>query len=90
MLDLAKRALDHLPREERDISSLTLCVAEAALPLLKQRIREFRQELLQLAAQEASPERVVQLNFQMFPLSRRAVAQAGVKRRPRTKTKEQA
>jgi uncharacterized protein (TIGR02147 family) len=89
MIDLAKRALDHLPREERDISSLTLCVAESALPLLKRRLREFRQELLQLAEQEASPERVVQLNFQMFPLSRRAAAQAGAKKQPRAKAKEQ-
>lgn len=70
MLDLAKQALDRLPREERDISSLTLCVAESTLPRLKQRIRELRQELLQLAELEAAPERVVQLNFQMFPLSR--------------------
>jgi len=76
MIDLAKRALDHLPREERDISSLTLCVSEAALPRLKERVRELRQELLQLAAQESAPERVVQLNFQMFPLSRRAPAKA--------------
>lgn len=72
MLDLAKRALDDLPREERDISSLTLCVSEAALPRLKQCIREFRRELLQLAEDDPEPERVVQLNFQMFPLSRRA------------------
>lgn len=76
MLDLAKRALDHLPREERDISSLTLCVAEAHLPILKERLRTFRRELLQLAELEQAPERVVQLNFQMFPLSRRAKAKA--------------
>lgn len=72
MLDLAKRALDDLPREERDISCVTLCVSEASLPLLKQRIRAFRRELLQLAEVDPQPERVMQLNFQMFPLSRRA------------------
>jgi len=70
MIDLAKKALDRLPREQRDVSSLTLCVAETTLVTLKQRIREFRQELLQLAELETSPEQVVQLNFQMFPLSR--------------------
>jgi uncharacterized protein (TIGR02147 family) len=70
MLDLAKRALDRLPRAERDISSVTLCLSEAALPRLKQRIVEFRQELLQLAELTGEPERVVQLNVQMFPLSR--------------------
>jgi uncharacterized protein (TIGR02147 family) len=74
MLDLAKRALDDLPRDERDVSCVTLCVSQASLPLLKQRIRDFRRELLQLAELDPKPERVVQLNFQMFPLSRRATS----------------
>jgi uncharacterized protein (TIGR02147 family) len=71
MIELAQRALDELPREQRDMSSLTLCVAESTWPLLKRKIFEFRQELLQLAEAEATPERVVQLNFQLFPLSKR-------------------
>jgi uncharacterized protein (TIGR02147 family) len=69
MMAQAMEALDRVPRDERDISSLTLCVNEAALPQLKQRIRAFRQELLQLAELEGEPERVVQINFQLFPLS---------------------
>lgn len=87
MIDLAKRALDHLPREERDISSLTLCVAEAQLPVLKERLRAFRHELLQLAELEPLPERVVQLNLQMFPLSRRAKAKALSPKRAKGKEK---
>jgi uncharacterized protein (TIGR02147 family) len=74
MLDLAKRALDHLPRDQRDISSVTLSVSAAALPALKERLRQFRQELLQLAELEATPERVVQLNLQLFPLTKSAPA----------------
>jgi len=90
MIDLGKRALDHLPREERDISSVTLCVAEATFARLKRRVHEFRQELLQLAELESAPERVVQLNFQLFPLSRRAAPQATRGRgKARTKHKEQ-
>jgi len=87
MLDLAKRALDQLPREQRDVSSLTLCVAESTLPLLKERIREFRHELLQLAELDPKPERVVQINFQMFPLSRRCAPPSG-SRPARSKAKE--
>lgn len=85
MIDLAKRALDQLPREERDISSLTLCVPEAAWPVLRQRLRELRQELLQLAEQTRAPERVLQLNFQMFPLSRRVSATGETRKRARAK-----
>lgn len=84
MIDLAKRALDQLPREERDVSSLTLCVSESALPRLKERLSEFRRELLELAELETRPERVVQLNFQLFPLSRRAAAErAGSTAKPK-------
>jgi uncharacterized protein (TIGR02147 family) len=69
MLERAGYALDHSPRDERDISCLTLCVSDAKLQELKQRVRKFRQELLQAAEQHDSPERVVQVNFQIFALS---------------------
>jgi uncharacterized protein (TIGR02147 family) len=70
MLDQAKHALDHVPRDERDISSLTLCVGPQGLAQLKERIATFRRELLQLSELEGEPERVVQINFQLFPLTR--------------------
>jgi uncharacterized protein (TIGR02147 family) len=69
MLERAAEALDSLPREERDVSCLTLCVSQAKLLELKDRVRSFRQELLRTAELDDSPERVVQINFQIFPLS---------------------
>jgi uncharacterized protein (TIGR02147 family) len=69
MLERAIRALDELPREERDISTLTLCVAASAVEDLKERVRAFRRELLALAEDEPNPERVIQINFQLFPLT---------------------
>lgn len=69
MLERASAAIDLIPREEREISALTLCVSQEVLLDLKERIREFRRELLQLAELGGAPERVVQLNFQLFPLS---------------------
>jgi uncharacterized protein (TIGR02147 family) len=69
MLERAAEALDSLPREERDVSCLTLCVSESKLAELKERVRGFRQELLRTAELDNSPERVVQINFQVFPLS---------------------
>ena len=69
MLERAAAAIDEVPRDEREISSLTLCVSQDVLLDLKERIREFRRELLQLAELTGTPERVVQLNFQLFPLS---------------------
>jgi uncharacterized protein (TIGR02147 family) len=69
MIAQAARALDDMPRQERDISALTLGVSEQALARLKERITTFRQELLQMADLDGPPERVVQVNFQLFPLS---------------------
>lgn len=71
MLASASRAIDEVPRDEREISTLTLCVSHDVLLKLKERIREFRRELLHVAEQEGAPERVVQLNFQLFPLSKK-------------------
>jgi len=71
MLQCASRAIDEVPRDEREISALTLCVSHDVLLKLKERIREFRRELLHVAEQEGAPERVVQLNFQLFPMSRK-------------------
>lgn len=72
MLERAGEAIELFAREEREIASLTLCVSEARLLELKAQIREFRQRLLQTAEQDDTPERVVQLNFQLFPLSKKS------------------
>jgi uncharacterized protein (TIGR02147 family) len=72
MLARAGDALDTVPREEREVAALTLSLnGEQALDF-KQRLYELRQELLQAAAAAGAspPDRVVQINFQMFPLSR--------------------
>ncbi len=74
MLERAAEALDHVERDEREIASLTLSLSPAQFQAFKQRLYEVRQELLQasLEQDESSgvPDRVVQINFQMFPLAR--------------------
>jgi uncharacterized protein (TIGR02147 family) len=70
MLKRASEAIELVPREEREISSLTLCVSEKRLLELKEEIRAFRQHLLQRAEADDEAERVVQIGFQLFPLSK--------------------
>jgi uncharacterized protein (TIGR02147 family) len=70
MIARAVVALDERPAKERDISSVTLCLGPGAIARMKDRIRAFRRELLQLSADETEPVQVVQLNLQLFPLSR--------------------
>jgi uncharacterized protein (TIGR02147 family) len=69
MMAQAAKSLDEVPREERDISSITLSVREDAILTLKQRIDAFRKELLELAEAYGPVDRVIQLNIQLFPLT---------------------
>jgi uncharacterized protein (TIGR02147 family) len=69
MLQRAADALDDVPREQREIASLTLCVSKSQARELKERLERFRDELLHVFAAGTDASRVVQLNLQMFPLS---------------------
>ena len=70
MIDHAKSSITRLPAAERDISALTLCLGEHGFGLVKRAIQRFRRELIELAELDPSPRQVVQLNFQLFPLTR--------------------
>ena len=71
MITRASQALSEVPRPERDISSITLSVDAAGLPAIKRRIQEIRRELLDEFDAGKSGVQVVQVNFQLFPLSKR-------------------
>ena len=70
MMGRAAASIDLVPSSERDISSLTMCVGEDGVRRLKERIQRFRRELLELTLLEDDPRQVVQVNFQLFPLTR--------------------
>ena len=69
MMERAAAAIDLVPSPDRDISSVTLLMSEDGVARLKARVQRFRRELLQLTLLESDPSRVVQINFQLFPLS---------------------
>ena len=70
MMDHAKSSIERIEPSERDVSSLTLCLGEHGLALVKKSIQRFRQELLEVSEMEDDGRQVVQLNFQLFPLTR--------------------
>lgn len=69
MIQLAKGSIDRHPADKRDISSLTLSINTKSIKDLKQRIAIFRRELLEYACNEKKSDQVVQINFQLFPLT---------------------
>jgi uncharacterized protein (TIGR02147 family) len=68
-LRLAMRALEEIPPPERPFSYLTLSVSGETLARIRERLAELRSELLEMAAEDEDADRLLQVNFQMFPLS---------------------
>jgi len=69
LLSLCQEVMDKVSGARRDVSTLTLGVAQGRIPQLKKKIQEFRQEVLKLVADDSEPDEVVQLNIQLFPLT---------------------
>lgn len=69
MIELGRESMDTVPREKREISSLTVCVSDACMKRIKQRVQGFEDEILQLVKDDRDAASVYQLNFQFFPLS---------------------
>jgi uncharacterized protein (TIGR02147 family) len=70
LLDVTKEVLETVPAGKRDVSTMTLGVTKDRLSELKKKIQEFRQEILKLVSVDTQPEEVVQLNIQLFPLTK--------------------
>ena len=70
MMERASDAIDSVPRELRDLGTLTLCVDDEGIAELKRRMQTFRRELLLDEASFAGRrDRVVQINLHLFPLT---------------------
>jgi uncharacterized protein (TIGR02147 family) len=71
MMDHAKKALDLVPANQRDISSLSLSLSENGFKNAKKILQNTRKELLKEAQTDLNEDRVYQINFQLFPLSKK-------------------
>lgn len=69
MIDLGKDSIDNVKRENREISSLTLCISKEGMQRIKKRIQDFEDEILQIAHEDSNVKDVYQANFQFFPLT---------------------
>ena len=70
MMERAVRAMHEIAAEDRYVSALTLSASPAAAREVKRRVMEFRRDLVALCDADPEPSRIVQLNLQLFPLSR--------------------
>jgi uncharacterized protein (TIGR02147 family) len=76
MMDLAKRALTEIPKAERDISCVTMSVSAQGLERIKAMIKDCQRRILEIVQSDTDEDRVIQMNMQVFPISKPKVKHA--------------
>lgn len=69
-IQLASDALERIPQEMRDISTITATLSADGFSKLKNKMTEFRNEILKIVQEEKNATGVYHLNFQLFPISK--------------------
>ncbi|HNY31148.1 MAG TPA: TIGR02147 family protein [Fibrobacteria bacterium] len=64
---LAAEAIESLPKELRDLSSLTLAIPQDGYPQLVEILKEFRERILATISGMDKPDRVYQLGLHLIP-----------------------
>jgi uncharacterized protein (TIGR02147 family) len=75
VLKLASSAIDLVPRDDRDISTLTISTSRNCLEAIRERLSEVRREIMEIIRQDQNTEEVFQINIQIFPLTRNSSRQ---------------
>lgn len=70
MLKMASKAYDRRDFRDVDMSTLTLSFSRETYLAVKKEIAELRRRIAGLAEKDARPDRVYQLSYNLFPLSR--------------------
>lgn len=71
IITLAHEAVERFTSRERDIRSVTLSVSKEGFSELKKRMESFWKEILAFADTNERTDQVMQVNLQLFPLSKR-------------------
>jgi len=68
-MELAAQALKELPRDVRNISGLTLGISQKAYEKTCEAILDCQEKILAIAEKDTDSDRVIQVNFHLFPVS---------------------
>ncbi len=71
-MELGIEAIDRFSREDRSISTLTVTLSKEAFERLRDKLRHLRREILEISRSDPEADRVMQVNFQVFPVAIRA------------------
>lgn len=71
MLVLAKDALEKIPRDERDFSTMTISLSQDGFNKVREGLKQFRHQIFEIVEKENHVDCAYQLNFQVFPVSKK-------------------
>jgi uncharacterized protein (TIGR02147 family) len=72
MIDLGREAITQVPDDERDINALTLTLSQEGFEQARAILLKACQDIAALEEVHGPPDRVTQVNVQLFPLTRRS------------------
>ncbi len=70
VLEKALTAIDVVPQDEKDITSMTMAIDESKIPEAKKRIKAFRRQLCEFL-ETGKQTRVFNLGIQLYPISKK-------------------
>ena len=76
MMAKASEALERVESSRRDISCVTMSVSGAGLERIKGLVADFHKRVLEVVRADHAEDRIMQLNLQVFPLTRTEDAHA--------------
>jgi uncharacterized protein (TIGR02147 family) len=68
--DLAKTAIQELPKTRRNVTGLTLGISHKSYEQICGEIQEFQEKIMDIANKDREANRVYQFNFHLFPISK--------------------
>ncbi|HEX2959338.1 MAG TPA: TIGR02147 family protein [Chitinispirillaceae bacterium] len=69
-IELGREALSRFNADQRDVRAITLGIPKSKISELKSRVESFWSDLLAFANESSEVEKVMQVNIQMFPMSK--------------------
>jgi uncharacterized protein (TIGR02147 family) len=69
MAQLAARAVDAMPPENRDISGVTVSISNASLVAIRDELQKCRRRIFEIAAGDRACDSVYRVNLHLFPIS---------------------
>jgi|WetSurMetagenome_2_1015567.scaffolds.fasta_scaffold236424_1 uncharacterized protein (TIGR02147 family) len=71
VMTLAMQAIDTVPKEERDISTVTVTLDDTGFAQARDRIAALQKELVEISAACKRVNRAYQVNLQIFPITKK-------------------